>query len=396
MSRRVSRRNFLRQTGAAVMCASALPHCLISQTHQIAEASRNDSSVQAIISSLTELIPDLMNKKGVPGLSVALISDARVVWVKGFGLRNTATREPVSADTVFEAASLSKPAFAYVALKLVDEGKLSLDKPLAEYISVPFVSTDARLKLVTARMVLSHSSGLPHGRPGGSVPVTLRFTPGTKFAYSATGIQYLQMVVESLTKKPIAELLKENLLDPFGMSNSSFGWVSNYETTAALGYGKDSEPGLSGNGRYLQKSAEEKESISREFPEYRYPSASAGLYTTAGDYARFMIEIIQPSARDRFHLSETLFTDMLKPQVKINGALDWGLGWGLEHTDAGDAFWHWGDWGVFRNFAMAYRNQRTGVVVLTNSFNGPKVYKEIVPQALGGKHPAISWVEDFR
>jgi CubicO group peptidase (beta-lactamase class C family) len=394
MSPPFSRRNFLKRIGGAVTCASAFQSSLIPQVQQVLGKLEKDTPAQSLVTDLTKHIPEWMNKWGVPGLSVALIRNAQIIWSQGFGIKSKSTKEPVSVDTVFEAASLSKPAFAYVVLKLIEEGKLGLDTPLAQYLPAPFNSDEARLKLITARMVLSHSSGLPHGRAPGT-PVSLRFTPGKQFAYSATGIQYLQRVVGKLTQQSLADLMRENLLKPFSMASSSFGWIGKYENEAAQGYGQKGEPGLSGNGRYLQASAEEKERMHEDFPEYQYPSASAGLYTTASDYARFMIEIIQPATKDHFHLSEELMLEMLRPQVKINDALSWGLGWGLEHTDSGDAFWHWGDWGVFRNFALASRKQRLGVVVLTNSFNGPKVYREIVPQAIGGNHPALSWVESY-
>jgi CubicO group peptidase (beta-lactamase class C family) len=243
--------------------------------------------------------------------------------------------------------------------------------------------------------VLSHSSGLPHGRPEGT-PISLRFTPGERFAYSATGIQYLQMVIERLSGQPFADFMKARVLDPFGMNSSNFGWIKRYEKEAAQGHWRDGSTGLTGNGKYLAATAEELERMRRHYPEFKYPSASAGLYATASDYARFMIEVIDPSGQDRFHLSEAIVTEMLKPQVRINDSISWGLGWGIERTDAGDAFWHWGDWGVFRNFAIASRKQRTGVVVLTNSFNGPKVYRDIVPAAIGGEHPALAWVDRYR
>jgi CubicO group peptidase (beta-lactamase class C family) len=78
----------------------------------------------------------------------------------------------------------------------------------------------------------------------------------------------------------------------------------------------------------------------RQYPELRYPTASAGLYTTASDYARFMLEVINPARRDQFHVSEAMVTEMLKPQVKVNDSISWGLGWGIERTTSGDAFWH--------------------------------------------------------
>jgi CubicO group peptidase (beta-lactamase class C family) len=310
-------------------------------------------------------------------------------------VKSAAAKEPVTDETVFEAASLSKPAFAYAALKLCDEGRLGLDTPLSEYLPDPLIPNEPRLKMITARMALSHSSGLPHGRPEGA-PISLRFTPGERFAYSATGIQYLQMVIERLSRQSFADFMKARLLDPFGMKSSNFGWIKRYEKEAAQGHWRDGSAGLTGNGKHLTATAEELERMRNHYPEFKYPSASAGLYTTASDYARFMIEVIAPSRRDQFHLSEAIGAEMLKPQVMINDSISWGLGWGIERTEAGDAFWHWGDWGVFRNFAIASRKQRAGVVVLTNSFNGPKVYRDIVPAAIGGEHPALAWVEKYR
>ena len=394
MSQQVLRRQFLRQAGAMIALTSASPFASLVHAFQATEKSGNDALTKSLIADLAKSIPVWMSKTSVPGLSIALIKEANLVWSQGFGVKSAGAKEPVTAETIFEAASLSKPAFAYAALKLCDEGRLGIDTPLIEYLSDPLIPNEPRLKMITARMVLSHSSGLPHGRPQGA-PISLRFTPGERFAYSATGIQYLQMVVERLTRQPLADFMKARLLDPFSMKGSNFGWIERYEKEAAQGHWRDGSTGLSGNGKYLAATSEELEKMRNHYPEFKYPSASAGLYTTASDYARFMIEVIDPSRRDQFHLSEAIVTEMLKPQVKINDSISWGLGWGIERTEAGDAFWHWGDWGVFRNFAIASRKQRSGVVVLTNSFNGPRVYREIVPAAIGGKHPALAWVEKY-
>jgi len=296
---------------------------------------------------------------------------------------------------------LSEAAFAYAFLKLCEQWKIDLDATLTEFLPEPFVPDEPRLKRITTRRALSHSSGLPHGRPPGT-PIRLRFDPGERFAYSATGFEYLQLVAERLTEKPLGEFMQARLLEPFGMRHSSFGWLDRYEKEAAQGHWQDGTPGFSGNGQYLRSSPEEKAKRRADYPEARYPSAAAGLYTTAADYARFMIQILRPSDGDRIHwqrtvrLSERATAEMLRPQVHVSEGIDWGLGWGLERTDAGDAFWHWGDWGCFRNFAIAYRKQKLGVVVLTNSFNGPKAYRETVPQAIGGEHPALAWVERYR
>jgi CubicO group peptidase (beta-lactamase class C family) len=395
MPKEISRRTFLKQSGTVGLGASAFQASLRAQAEISAGKLKTAVPVKELAAELSQFIPALMSRHKVPGLSITLIREARIVWSQGFGIRNTNTKEPVVAETVFEAASLSKPTFAYAALKLCEKGKLGLDTPLTEYLPAPFVPDEPRLKLITARMVLSHISGLPHGRPRGT-PIALRFAPGQRFAYSATGFQYLQRVVEQVSKQSLAEFMKANLLEPFGMRNSNFGWIDNYQQAAAQGHDRDGDPGLTGNGEYLEFTPEERTSFDRDYPEYKYPSASAGLYTTAADYAKFLVEIMQPTQKGPFHLSENFVTEMLKPQVKVSEDISWGLGWGIEQTEAGDAFWHWGDWGVFRNFAIGYKNQKIGVVVLTNSFHGPKGYREIIPKAIGGTHPTFSWVERYR
>ena len=394
MFRQFSRRRFLKQGAASVLCASALPLSSRAKSNDVGKL-KTDVPAKELIADLSKLIPQLMSKHRVPGLSIAVIRDAEIMWSQGFGVKSVVTREPVNPDTVFEAASLSKPAFAYPVLKMCEKGKLGLDTPLTEYLPTPFIPDEPRMQLITARLILSHSSGLPHGRPAG-VPNALRFTPGKQFYYSATGYQYLQNVVERLSNQPLSDFMKINLLEPFGMQSSSFGWIDRYDKQAAQGHDKDGNPGLSGNGQYLKHTAEQRVEFERDFPEYKYPTSSAGLYTTASDYAKFMIEIIRPSNKDLFRLSDAITDDMLKPQIKITESISWGLGWGIEQADVGDAFWHWGDWGVFRNFAVAFRKQKIGVVILTNSFNGPKVYREIVPKAIGGNHPAFAWVNSYR
>ena len=397
----ISRRRFLRQTGTGLLFIPFLQSSSRAYAGQAVKKLNTDTPADVLIARLTKSLPDLMKNGRVPGLSIALIRDARILWSQGFGIRSTNGQEAVNAETVFEAASLSKPAFAYVVLKLCELGKLGLDTPLTEYLPAPFIPNEPRLKLITARMVLSHSSGLSHIRPPGA-PLTINFTPGTDFSYSAPGFQYLQIVVERLTNQPLAELMKAYLLKPLGMDNSSFGWLDSFERNFAQGHNRDGKPRPSGNGKYRQLTADEKLKFSRDYPESRYPSAAAGMYTTATDFAKFMIEIIQPSKKDQFHLSEQAINEMLRPQIKVEKSavtaqpakdISWGLGWGIEHTDNGDAFWHWGDWGVYRNFALAFKRQKIGVVILTNSFNGPKAYMEAVPEAIGGTHPAFDFLQ---
>lgn len=126
----ISRRQFLKQSGATVLLASTLPLPLQACTHQALERLKTNVPADVLIAELKKSIPELMNKNKVPGLSIAIIRDAKILWSQGFGVKSTLTKEPVSIDTVFEAASLSKPAFAYAVLKLWEQGKLGLDTSL--------------------------------------------------------------------------------------------------------------------------------------------------------------------------------------------------------------------------------------------------------------------------
>jgi CubicO group peptidase (beta-lactamase class C family) len=144
-------------------------------------------------------IKEAMAESRVPGLSIALIEHGKIAWERGLGVKNTASGEKVNSNTVFEAASLSKRVFAYAVLKLVDRRLIDLDVPLFQYF--PGYIDDPRIRTVTARQVLTHTSGLPNWRPNGK-PLAFAFDPGTRFSYSGEGFVYLQAVVEHLTGIP--------------------------------------------------------------------------------------------------------------------------------------------------------------------------------------------------
>ena len=163
-----------------------------------------------IIARLEHGVPQLMHDGDVPGLSIALIRDGKLVWHHGFGVTNAETKAPVTGSTVFEAASLSKPVFAYAVLKLVDGGKFDLDKPLNQYLSGNYdVGDDPRLNQITARRVLTHTTGFPNWRPNGSPVLKIFFTPGEKFSYSGEGFVYLAKAVEHLAGEPFDAFMKK-------------------------------------------------------------------------------------------------------------------------------------------------------------------------------------------
>jgi CubicO group peptidase (beta-lactamase class C family) len=346
---------------------------LLACIHGIAQGQaslKTDVDKQALITKLEKVIPELMKKAGVPGLSIAVIRDGEILWSGAFGIKSTKTGEPVTEDTIFEAASLTKPFFAYLALMMVEKGELDLDKPLIEYIPPEIIEKEIGHSLdvegfkkdwfmrITARMVLSHSSGLPHGET--EKPFPIFFEPGTQYRYSASGYYYLQKVIEHLKGEPLEEIMRKMVIEPLEMKNSCMVWQDKYETVSAVGHNILSE-------------------TDGEFRKRAEANAAASLYTTARDYARFVMAMMNDIG-----LKNETINQMLTPQIDVDKDVYWGLGFGLERTTNGDGFWQWGDYGIFRNYIVAYKKHKIGVVYLTNGFTGLSICQDIVKNSIGG------------
>lgn len=339
------------------------------------------------VARLEQTIPHLMTEADIPGLSIALIRNSNVIWTRGFGVTNSETKARVNDNTVFEAASLTKPVFAYAVLKLVDNGKLDLDTPLVKYLPGRYdVGDDPRLDQITARHVLSHTTGFPNWRPEGDKTLKIYFTPGNRFSYSGEGFVYLSKVVEHITGESQEAFIKRTVLDPLDMKSSNLVWRSDYESLKTFTH--DWVGGVSGRGK----------------PDK--PNAAASLQTTANDYAKFVIAVLKGTglkpATTRLMLtpqaSVTLAgTNSLNtPDAKRSTTVLWGLGWGLEKTQDGMTFWHWGDNGDTKAFVLADPKQKTGFVMFANSANGLSIINDIVESVMGNDHPALSWVKPER
>jgi CubicO group peptidase (beta-lactamase class C family) len=330
------------------------------------------------IRDLEALIPRLMREGDVPGLSIVLIGDSKVVWHRAYGFANAGTRAPLNDRSVFESASLTKPVFAYAVLKLVDTGVMSLDAPLGEPPGGPV--TDERMKTITARMVLEHTTGFQNEVMPGET-LALHFMPGERFSYSGAGFLYLQRFVERATGKPLSALMDELVFRPLGMRSSGYTWRTEYERLEVFGH---NAAGLPAPRRKPTK------------------ATVATLHTTALDYARFVMAVMKgaglraETARamltPEVRIDEGCFTCLAGGTGRMSASLSWGLGWGLERTARGTAFWHHGENnGEFQNFAMGLPDG-DGIVVFTNSGNGFSIMPAIVTAALGGSHPAFAWM----
>lgn len=326
---------------------------------------------------LQKEMPTLLPQTFVPGATVALIEGRAVVWQGAFGTKNAATGEPMTLDTVFEAASLSKPVFAYGVMKLVGRGLLDLDKPLIGYIDDPSLfeaypptrDGDPRYRKITARHVLTHSTGFPNWFQGRMV---IRFEPGERFSYSGEAYSLLAAVVGKITGKTFNDLMAETVFTPLGMGDSSYVWLDTYDKRFSAAHD-------SLGGRV------DRRKMSRATP-------GASLYTTSADYAKFLAALLNGEG-----LTETAWKAMLSPQIDVpagNGspekAFDWGLGVGVQETEKGPGFWHWGDNGEFQSYFEVLTAEKRGLIVFLNGVNGQAVSRAVIQAVLGLSRPAIA------
>jgi len=331
---------------------------------------------------LDEIIQQLLRDGGVPGLSIALIRRGEIAELINAGTRNTSTRAPVEPNTIFDAASLSKPMFAHAVLQLIDAGALSLDAPLAKYVP-DYVSDDPRAADVTVRNVLSHTTGLPNWR-GNDYPLKTYFPPGARFNYSGEGFVWLQRVVEVISGKPVDSVMQRLIFDPLEMRDSGYVWRPQFDANHA-----DPHDGALVPGTKAKPMA---------------ANTAYSLQTTASDYARFVQSVLSgarlkpamarlwldPHVRVGWHRSQCLAPTVLESDQQVA----WALGWGLE-PDHG-TFFHWGDNGRFKSFAIGSVVSRSAAVVFANGENGMSIMAELIDRLMPGEHPGFRWLNYAR
>lgn len=316
----------------------------------------------------------------VPGVSMAFFDHGQIVWTRSYGLADVSSKKPVTPDTLFQAASISKPVTALAALRLVQQGKLNLDENVNLKLKawkVPeneFTSTEK----VTIRRILSHSAGLTvHGFPGyaagkpvptilqilngekpaNSDPILVDVVPGTLWRYSGGGYVVLQLLLTEVTGQPFPKLMHDLVLQPIGMTHSTFDQPlpKNLWPQAATPYRANGHPVEGGWHTY---------------PEM----APAGLWTTPSDLARLAIEVqAEYEGKSSKVLNQATAREMLKHQTA-----NWGLGFGLENPGAKPSFSHGGGNEGFRCYLFAYTDSGQGLAIMTNSDSGGELMNEIL------------------
>lgn len=320
----------------------------------------------------TEKLQDLLVSRDVIGASVAVVSQGNVDVVSA-GLRDIETNSPVTRDTVFDAASLTKPLISYATLQLADAGVISLDEPLASFVR-PVVTDDPRARSITARHLLTHTAGLQNLRD--KDPIRMFYAPGNWFSYSSVGFMYLQTAIEARTGEPLEATVRRLVFDPLGMELSSLEWRGAFSTNEAVPH--ESGARLSG---------------------HRVPSANASysLKTTATEYGAFLSAVLSGARLKKQTWQDWFSPAVMLPQgalIQLDGPphaqepnIGWGLGWGLEPEFA--RFFQWGKMIGMRAFVMGNSESNSGFVVFANCNTGLRLIQPLADILLPGEHPAV-------
>ncbi|MEL7426751.1 MAG: serine hydrolase domain-containing protein [Bacteroidota bacterium] len=317
---------------------------------------------QESLDSLVSLIELGRKQLNMAGLSFALIEEGRVVLDQTFGYQNAERRDAISASNTFEAASMSKPVFAFLVMRLVERKVIDLDKPLYEYYTYTDLQDDPNYKRITARHVLTHQTGLPNWRYGR--PLTTNFTPGTDFSYSGEGFVYLGKVLEHLMNVPLQELFQKEVFRPLGMTHSTFIWSPFTDQDKVTGH-------YNGNV------------VSTDYYRPLVANPAASLITNTGDFAKFMLAIMNQEI-----LSELSYAEMLRIQVtpaldnshqNEDGTINWGLAWVIEEMPNGYIYQHGGNNGDFESYFQISFDRKSAYVYFTNSDQGDELNAWLKP-----------------
>ncbi len=320
---------------------------------------------------LDERIPAIMQDYSIPGVCLALIRRGEIVWQKAYGYADLAEGRKMTADTPCRVESISKSLTALGVIKLVEQGRINLDAPLQNYLGDwKLPDTEFNEDAVTVRRLLSHTAGMPLGSigpaveyaPGSPMPLLREFlsrearlekAPGSSFAYSNTGFNLLELLIEKVSGQTFAEYMSNEALQPLGMRQADFAWKEAWRSQIPTGYDLQGRP----------------------VPPYVYPvKASGGLFATAGDIARFVCAGMKATLNpEKSNGLQKYFQRLYAPQTDIPGLFGlvadaYGFGHFIEIlADGKKAVWHGGQGHGWMTHFHSIPETGDGMVMLTNS-----------------------------
>ncbi|MFZ6757893.1 serine hydrolase domain-containing protein [Undibacterium sp. Ji50W] len=379
----------------AIAAFVVLPLLAITNTPTLAEPVTIKRLDGSSISS-TEIetqVTRLMAASCVTGLGIAILNDNKIVYTKSFGWRDKDQQLPLTEDTVMYGASFTKAVFATLVSQLVTEGVLDLDVPIQKYLPKPLpdygnyrdLADDPRYLTITLRMLLNHTAGFANFRwLNASKKLEINFTPGSRYAYSGEGIYLAQLVVETVTGKKAGDLIQERIFNPLGMHNTSMQWQDRFSDNLAVGHDKN-EKSL---GHVKRKKVH----------------AAGSMDTTLNDYAHFIQGVMQATI-----ISKDAKAIMLAPQITITTPtqfptlstastdenkpiqLSYGLGWGIFQTPHGKAYFKEGHDDGWENHSVVFDDQKTAVVIMSNSANGDHIFKNLLELLIQDVYTPWKW-----
>ncbi|WP_456439233.1 serine hydrolase domain-containing protein [Caldithrix abyssi] len=320
---------------------------------------------------LDEHIPAIMQDYAIPGVCLALIRKGEIVWQKAYGYADLAEGRKMTVDTPCRVESISKSLTALGVIKLVEQGRIDLDAPLQNYLGDwKLPDTEFNEEAVTVRRLLSHTAGMPLGSigpaveyaPGSPMPLLREFlsreawletAPGSGFAYSNTGFNLLELLIEEVTGRRFAEYMADEVLQPLDMRQSTFAWNEAWRSQIPTGYDLQGRP----------------------VPPYVYPvKASGGLFATAGDIARFVCAGMKATLNtEKSNELQKCFQRLYARQTDIPGLFGlvadaYGFGHFIEIlADGKKAVWHGGQGHGWMTHFHSVPETGDGMVMLTNS-----------------------------
>jgi len=376
---------------AALLSSTALP----GREFPRVNASSVDAEVKAV-----------MAKTGARGLALAIVDDGLVRYLQAYGVRN-ANGDPLNTDTVMYGASLTKTVFAYTVLQLVDQGKLSLDTPLGDYLDKPLpdydtnaiypdkygpyhdLAGDPRWKAITPRMALTHSTGFANfwwDEP--DQKLRIHFTPGSRYSYSGEGLILLQFVIENGRRDKGLGLdlgkLTQASFDRLGMTRTSLQWRPDFRANLADGFNDKGEAG--------------------PHDERSKVRVAGSMDTTIADLSKFVAALSRHDG-----LSARSWSEMLKPQLHIGTATQFpnfapelppdrqrkdlhaGLGLILFDGPQGPGFFKGGHDDQTANTLVCIERSRRCVLILSNDVRAEAGFAELVEFILGDTGVPYDW-----
>lgn len=314
----------------------------------------NDKEVP--IDSINSYVKLKMEEMNIPGVSYAIINNGELVFHNVMGHTNLETKEPVNNTTLFEGASTSKPVFASLIMLLVEDEKLDLDTPIYTYLDENTRANyayDARYQKITARMVLSHTTGFPNWR--GKNELTISFEPGTDFSYSGEGYQFLVAAIKSILQtdsQGLENYFQKRIAEPLGMVHTKFVQDEYNRSHKAF-------PHFNG----VKK--EKNNWTADEF------NAASAIHTESKEFSKWLIAIMEGSL-----LSESNSSDLLKDQITSSkapslatneGAIAWTLGFAKYKNSGHTVYGHEGNNDGFNGLFLFDKEKKWGMIQFNNA-----------------------------